>query len=43
MVALLQANFLPILASLLIGLAAARWTFRRASTPSSSAPGTDAA
>jgi hypothetical protein len=30
MFTLLQANALPILASLLIGLVAARWTFRRA-------------
>jgi hypothetical protein len=29
MLALIQANLLPILASFLIGLVTARWTFRR--------------
>ncbi|HEX8192460.1 MAG TPA: hypothetical protein VF552_06125 [Allosphingosinicella sp.] len=41
MTTLLWANILPILASLLIGLAAARWTFRRAAPPTNK-PGTDA-
>ena len=41
MLALAQANILPILASLLIGLVTARWTFRRAAAPAKS-PGTDA-
>jgi|GEM_PF-2671404 len=29
MMTLIQANLLPIAASLLIGIATARWTFRR--------------
>ncbi|MEA3016615.1 MAG: hypothetical protein QOI38_1337 [Sphingomonadales bacterium] len=29
MIALLQANFFPLAAALLIGVATARWTFRR--------------
>jgi hypothetical protein len=28
-IALLQANFFPLAAALLIGVATARWTFRR--------------
>ena len=43
MTTLLWANILPILASLLIGLATARWTFRRAAAaPAAKNPGTDA-
>jgi hypothetical protein len=42
MLVLLQANILPILASLLIGLAAARWTFRRASAPAPASGSDDA-
>ncbi|HZF96393.1 MAG TPA: hypothetical protein VEZ20_16140 [Allosphingosinicella sp.] len=42
MTTLLWANILPILASLLIGLAAARWTFRRAAAAPTKNPGTDA-
>lgn len=29
MIALVQANILPLAAALLIGIATARWTFRR--------------
>jgi hypothetical protein len=43
MTTLLWANILPILASLLIGLATARWTFRRAAAAlAAKHPGTDA-
>jgi hypothetical protein len=43
MTTLLWANILPILASLAIGLATARWTFRRAAAVSAAkTPGTDA-
>jgi hypothetical protein len=41
MFTLLQANILPIAASLLIGLLTARWTFRRAAASAKSS-GTDA-
>jgi hypothetical protein len=41
MLTLLWANILPILASLMIGLATARWTFRRPAAPAKSS-GTDA-
>lgn len=33
MLTLIQANLLPILASFLIGLVTARWTFRRPPAP----------
>ena len=41
MTTLLWANILPILAALAIGLATARWTFRRPAAPAKT-PGTDA-
>jgi hypothetical protein len=41
MLTLVLAYALPVLASLLIGLATARWTFRRPSTPDPRS-GTDA-
>ena len=41
MITLVTANLIPIAASLVIGLATARWTFRRASA-TDSPPGSDA-